>query len=217
LYESGDWNGQRPYTYDQNDPLGKKIQNKLLSNYMSNRRGNCVTMPLLFIILADRMGLDATASLAPLHMFVKYTDDTTGKTFNLETTSGAHVTRDEWYKEQMPMTDAAIANGVYMKKLSRKETLAVMAEIVLEHCLATKQYEHVILVAEALLEAYPSFADALVFQGTAYGYLLDERYYKKFSTPADISPDRRNDYQRLTEKNHQAFERAESLGWRETN
>jgi len=69
-------------------------------------------MPFLFIILGDKLGIDVTASTAPLHVFVKFTD-TDGKTYSLETTSGANFSRDAWYREQMPMTNQAIDNGVY--------------------------------------------------------------------------------------------------------
>ena len=62
IYESGTWNNHRPFHYDHDDPFGLKISNKLMTNYISNRSGNCITMPFLFILLADKMGLNVTAS-----------------------------------------------------------------------------------------------------------------------------------------------------------
>lgn len=118
LYEKGPWNDYRSFGYDFDDPLGKNIRNKLLLNYIASRRGNCVTMPLLFFILGQRLGLDVTISAAPLHLFVNYTDPETGTTYNLETTSGAKPARDVWIRQGNPMTDQAIANGLYMRKLS---------------------------------------------------------------------------------------------------
>ena len=67
---------------------------------------------MLFVALAQRLGLNATLSTAPDHMFVKYTDDVTGKTVDLETTSGAYPARDAYIRQNMPMTDASIANGI---------------------------------------------------------------------------------------------------------
>ncbi len=214
IYVAGPWNNHRPYQYDLDDPFGEKITNKLLPNYISSRRGNCVTMPFLFIILADRMGLPATASTAPNHIFVKATDETTGKTFNLEATSGAHVTRDVWYRQKMPMTDAAIANGVYMKALTRRETLAVMASTVLEHYRATNQHERAIGVANAMVAAYPSYADAMVHRGSVFADLLEENFYRKYPMPADVPLGLRREYSALVEENRSAFEKAEALGWR---
>lgn len=91
LYEAGEWNGFQSHQYDLDDPLGTKINNKLLPTYLSSKKGNCVTMPFLFIILGQRLGLDVTAATAPVHVFVKYRDEM-GAWYNLEATSGANPT-----------------------------------------------------------------------------------------------------------------------------
>ena len=49
IYEPGEWNNFQPYQYDMDDPLGTKLSNKLLSHYLAAKKGNCVTMPFLFI------------------------------------------------------------------------------------------------------------------------------------------------------------------------
>jgi len=89
LYSPGQWNDYQPFRYDFNDPMGTKLSNKLLQNYIASRQGNCVSMPVLFIILGARLGLDLRGSTAPMHFFVKYTDLDSGTTYNLEATSGA--------------------------------------------------------------------------------------------------------------------------------
>ena len=172
----GDWNGHRPFQYDLSDPLGHKIANKLLPTYLATRRGNCVSMPVLFIILADRLGLPVTASTAPQHIFAKFRDDSTGKMMNIEATSGGLPARDAWYRENMPMSDAAVKNGVYLKTLSRKETAAVMAEIVVEHFMATKRYRDVIAVSDLIIKQNASFVDPILSRGSAYGTLIETEF-----------------------------------------
>ena len=83
------------------DPFGLRVENKLLSTYMRTRLGNCVSMPTLFMILAERVGLEASFVVAPLHVFVRFNHPERGPT-NVEATSGAHFARDEWYREKMP-------------------------------------------------------------------------------------------------------------------
>ncbi len=95
LYEGGAWNGNRPFQYDLDDPLGETPANRLLQRYLTTRRGNCITMPILFLVLGQRLGLSMTLAEAPLHVFVKYTDDD-GAVWNLEPTSGGGFTRDLW-------------------------------------------------------------------------------------------------------------------------
>lgn len=216
IYVDGDWNGHRPFAYDLTDPLGRNIKNKLLATYLETRRGNCVSMPVLFSILADRLGLHVTLSTAPSHLFVKFTNDA-GKTYNLETTSGALPSRDEWYRQTLPMTDAAIRNGLYMKTLSKTETVAVMAGVVLEHFMTTKRYHDAVTAADLLLKRTPQNVNAILTKGSAYGALIESEFQSKFPTPNDIPIESRAAYQRYVAENRQAFERAEALGWRETD
>lgn len=104
IYESGEWNGRRPFAYDHADPLGRNVHNKLIPTYLASRRGNCVSMPILFLIVAERMGLNLALSTAPLHIFLRHADES-GREINLEATSGALPARTVWYRRNLPMTD----------------------------------------------------------------------------------------------------------------
>jgi hypothetical protein len=69
----------------------------MLSTYVRTRKGNCVSMPVLFLIVADRIGLKVRLAAAPLHLFVRYTD-AAGADHNLEATSGGHEAPAELYR-----------------------------------------------------------------------------------------------------------------------
>ncbi len=218
-YEAGPWNRNRPFQYDLSDPFGRKPANRLLSTYLVTHRGNCVSMPILFVALAQRLGLHATLSTAPGHMFVKYTDDVTGKTFNLETTSGAYPARDVWIRKIMPMTDQAIANGLYMKDvLSGKEALAVMAGIVLEHRIRReKSTREAWDVAEVLRPYYPNnLAIVLAPTDAALG-LIREEYLSKYPKRSDIPPALTQRLAFLEGTVSRTLDHAHALGWRETD
>lgn len=215
LHEKGAWNDYRPYHYDFDDPLGTKLSNKLLQNYMLSRKGNCVSMPFLFIILGERLGIDVTASTAPLHVFVKYTDTETGITYNLETTSGAHPSRDVWYRQGMPMTDKAISNGVYLQRLTKRETVVVMASSLVEHYNENQEFEKTIAISDVQLEYYPKYVDAMLRKGSAYYRLLAKHFLQKYPTLGQIPVNERGYFQYLSDNNLFWFDKAESLGWRE--
>lgn len=215
LYEGGWWNNGRPFQYDLSDPYGQQPGAQSLSHYMATRKGNCVSMPMLFLALGERLGLKLTLSTAPLHVFVKFTDDATGKTWNLETTSGAGLTRDEWYRQKLPMTGEAVANGVYLKTLSGREARSIIATAVLDNLISTRRYEDAIAVADVLIEAYPANAYTLVKKGTAYYRLLDANIIKKYPKQSDIPADRMAYANDLYRANQAAFAKAEALGWRE--
>ena len=188
LYESGAWNDNKPFQYDLDDPLGIKPVNRLLQRYLTVRRGNCITMPILFAALGQRIGLTMTLAEAPLHVFVKYTDDT-GKVWNLEPTSGRGFTRDEWYRKKLPMSDQAVANGVYLRALPHEEAVALIAAFLLEHDVDSGQFENALAVSDVLLRHYPNFAYALVKQGSAYSGLLRRELAGKYTRMEDIPSD----------------------------
>jgi len=56
IYDSGPWNDNRPFSYDLDDPLGLDISNKLLADYITDRRGNCITMPFCLSSWASGWG-----------------------------------------------------------------------------------------------------------------------------------------------------------------
>lgn len=214
LYEPGWWNDNRPFRYDPADPTGQNPRAQLLKSYLGSHAGNCVSMPALFLALGERLGLDLTLSTAPLHVFVKWTDPASGATWNLETTSGAGFTRDSHYRAHLPMTDAAIANGVYMKTLSRREALSVLATAALDNLVAAGRYEEAIAVADAILAAYPAHAHALVKKGTAAARLR-EALIAGHPDAATAPPALIAEANRLARMNMETFAKAEALGWRE--
>lgn len=215
IYEPGPWNDHCPFSYDLSDPYGANVRSKLLSSYLDTRRGNCVSMPILFLILADRLDLDVSLSLAPLHVFIRY-QPVGGLPVNLETTSGAFPAREAWYREKLPMTDLAVANGVYLQSLTRKEGVALMATTVMESLMDQARYQDVINVAGAILEANPLDVQTMVRQGSAYGELLRTEFYVPYPTPDLIPPDLHSRYLELDGMNQGLFARAEALGWAPT-
>lgn len=213
LYESGAWNDNRPFQYDRDDPLGEKPANRLLQRYLTTRRGNCITMPMLMLFVGQRLGLKMTLAEAPLHVFVKYTDDD-GAIWNLEATSGGGFTRDVWYRQKLPMSDKAVAKGVYLRPLSHEEATALIASFLVEHQIDAGAFEHAIAVSDVLLRHYPSFAYGLVKKGSAYSGLLRRELAGKYKRMEDIPADLKVKADQWYGQNRQAFATAEAMGWR---
>lgn len=211
LYEAGPWNDDRPFAYDQSDPDGRLLRNKLLHNCLRTRLGQCVSMPILFLILARRLRLSVALASAPEHVFVRYTDEA-GRTHNLETTSGGHPARNRWYRETFPVTDVAVESGVYLRTLTPREGLVVMASTVLEHLSLQHRHEEVMDVANVMLRHHPLDIHALLHLGSAAGRLLDQ-ISSAHPNPYKAPPDVRARATKLMEQNRDCFARAERLGW----
>ena len=85
LKDPGWWNDFTTFTYDLEDPLGEIFKNKLLSTYLTTKKGNCVSMPTLFISLVERINpkIPLFAVSAPSHMFCRLRDRQTGEVVNI--------------------------------------------------------------------------------------------------------------------------------------
>lgn len=211
LYDGGPWNDWRPFGFDMSDPGGLEIQNKLLGNYVRTRLGQCVSMPVLFLILAERLGLDVALCAAPEHIFVRYTDER-GRTYNIETTSGGHPARDEWIREQLRISDCAIDSGIYLRTLSKREAIAMLAHTVIEHLREKERFEELMEICNVVLQHHPLEVNALVSLAGAHGELF-ERWRKQHLYPSSAGREQVAYARELMKQNARLFAKAEDLGW----
>jgi regulator of sirC expression with transglutaminase-like and TPR domain len=213
LYKAGPWNDFRPFGYDLDDPFGHNIRNKLLPTYLATRKGNCVSMPLLVIVLAQRLGINVTAATAPDHILVKYRGET-GGWLNFEATNGGFA-RDEWIRQENPMTQQALDSGIYMQPLTKKETAVVMLGTLMEFCRKQGRYEEIVPLATLALEHSPKDVSSMLAIGSAYWHQMDRDCNNKYTSPKDFPP---GEWRRCSQLND-AVElwraKAEALGWRE--
>lgn len=213
IYDAGAWNENRPFVYDHDDPYGQDLRNKLLATYFNTRRGNCVSMPILQLIVAERLGLNVSLSTAPLHVFMRYTNPINGRSIAIESTSGGHPARESEYFEQMGVTQAQVDNGIYLGVLTKRESIAVIASTVTEWLMSEGRYDEAIAVADVLLEYYPTDVHAMLTRGSAHGELLRTEFIERFPNPQLIPPALRPRFQMLASQNAAAFQQAEAWGW----
>ena len=112
-----------PMKYDFEDFWGEEdITKQMVSKLMTTTTGQCHSMPLLFLILAEQMDVEAHLALAPEHSYVKFQDEQ-GNWYNLELTNG-RVTTDEFIMQSGYIKAEALRQGLYMRPLSKQETVA---------------------------------------------------------------------------------------------
>lgn len=210
--QPGPWNDFRPFRYDLDDPFGKNLRNKLLSTYLATRKGNCISMPILFAIVSQKVGLEATLSTAPLHVFARVKTDE-GTWFNVEATSFGTKT-DSRYRTDFHITPSAVESGIYLRTLSRRQSLGVVLGTLMEHYSQSGQQERRMALADLVLRLDPKNVAAILHKGSACSRVLKERYIGRHK-PAQLSQSQRQDYETLGRCNAESFAKAEALGWRE--
>lgn len=113
-----------PFRYDFDDIFGeKKWENMFVSKLLRTRKGNCHSMPYLYKILCDELGVPCWLALAPNHIYVKHRSEKAGM-YNTELTS-ASFPIDAWVMASGYVTLESIQKGIYMDALDDKKCIAL--------------------------------------------------------------------------------------------
>ncbi len=186
----------------------------MLSRYLATRKGNCVSMPVLFVVLAQKLGLDASIARSPHHFFVKYRDET-GHWYNLETTSGGYPRKDESYPRDTPMSALALKNGLYMRPMTKRQTVRALVASLIAHHGEMGQPDRALMIARLAYDFDQNDAEIMLAVGHSYYLLLQRDFLKRYLTFKDIPASELPRFGKLSYLNRLWFEKAEALGWQE--
>ena len=114
-----------PIKYDFNDYMGaENWSNMFVSKLMATNSGQCHSMPLFYLILAQELGAESYLTFSPNHSFVRFKSEN-GDWYNAELTCGAIIS-DAAILESGYVKAEAIKSGIYMDTLSQHETVACL-------------------------------------------------------------------------------------------
>ena len=124
LKEPNELNKNQPYMYDFEDFTGRKDYSKVfVTKLLRTKKGNCLSLPLLYKILCDELGAKSYLAEAPNHLYIKHQDED-GQWVNVELTNGGFP-KDQWIIQQLGISVEAIKNEIYMKPLSEEESVVL--------------------------------------------------------------------------------------------
>lgn len=155
----------KPFRYDFEDFWGEKSWKKMfVTKLLETNTGNCHSLPMLYKILCEELGVKAYLAMAPNHTYIKLRTKRTGW-FNTELTSG-HFPIDAWIMASGYIHLSAIQNGIYMDTLSQKQSIAVCVTDL------AKGYERkypddldfIERCAELAIQYYPLYTNALILK-----------------------------------------------------
>lgn len=177
LYEPGPWNGGRVWEYDTVD-FGLGVDHpelRLLSHYMKTRKGNCVSMPTLFLALMERIdpNLQLFGATIPMHVFCRYYDRQTKDQFNVETTAGGLPERNEHLLDIMPVNQIAIDKGTYFRNLTKREFVACLTNIVEGKAAVASDFKLCVKYGELMMKIAPKHVTGYITKLVAVTHLWD--------------------------------------------
>ena len=126
-------------------------------------------MPYLYKILAEELGVTANLALAPNHIYIKHNIKSIGW-YNTELTSGIFP-QDSWLMASGFIHLNAIQNGVFLKALNDKESLALLLTDLgnaYNRSFPDNDGSFVLQCAERAIKVHPFLANALLLQAETH-------------------------------------------------
>jgi regulator of sirC expression with transglutaminase-like and TPR domain len=134
-----------------------------LTFVLDEKKGNCFGLSILYLSIAERIGLSLFGVTAPGHAFVRYEDNI--KRINIETTAKGQNNPDSYYIDTFNIPRGS---EFYLKSLGKKEMIGVFLTNVGNAYSSKGQYDQAISDYNKALEINPRCAEAYTSRGTAY-------------------------------------------------
>lgn len=179
-----------PLKYDFVDYMGDEDwANMFVTKLLVKKSGQCHSLPLLYLILAEEMNTDAWLSFSPSHSYVKIKDGY-GNLLNVELTNGM-FTSDAWVVGSGFVKSEAIRNRIYLDTLSKDQTIAHMFFDLAQGYIHKFGYDDFVLkCANKCLEHYPNDIAALQEKANYYttlsNYLLKQLSIKGVKEKSEL-------------------------------
>lgn len=132
-----------PYYYDYIDFQAKEDQhNYFVTKTLASGTGQCHTFPVMYLILAEALGIEAFLAYNPKHSFIRFRNNK-GTIISYETTVDRFM-GDAFYLQTLPVMATAQKNNIYAYNMTKKQVVAsvlydLAANFVEEHWVADLQ------------------------------------------------------------------------------
>lgn len=97
-------------------------ENISVATVLDNRQGTCMGLAIVYLALADRLGLSAHAVATPVHLFIRVQLDSGPR--NVELLEEGRETPDDLYRRRNRIAESSIERGVFLRDLTANEVIA---------------------------------------------------------------------------------------------
>lgn len=167
-----------PLEYDFEDYMGIKDWSKMfVSKLLETGKGQCNSLPRLYLILAEEIGAEAFLSLSPNHSYIKFRDSD-DNWFNVELTNGMFTT-DSSILQSGFIKSEALQNGIYMQTMDSRELLSQLIVDLAQGYARKFGYDPFVKeVVDEALKLYPNNINAHMLSANyltiEFEYVLDQ-------------------------------------------
>lgn len=206
-----------PLQYDFEDYMGIKDWSKMLvTKLLTTGKGQCNSLPLLYLILAEEIDAEAFLSLSPNHSYIKIRDKN-NKWHNIELTNGM-ITSNAFIMQSGYIKAEALQNEIYMQEMTKKQLFSQLLTTLAQGYLYKFGYDGFVdQVISKALSLYPNNINANMVKED---YMTVQFLY--VTRQLDINPRNHDELQtlknysrglRLLEKVNQQQNKVDNLGY----
>ncbi len=202
------------FKYDFEDYMGEKNYNQMFAiKMLITGKGQCHSMPLVYLMIAEHLGAKAWLSLSPGHSFIRFLD-AKGNMLNFETTS-SNLVSTTWLHQSGYINAAAIKNKVYLDTLSQRKLYAqCLADLLLGY-LSKFQYDGFAeTIRKRILQVNPQNMTALMIDAQLKTNMAMQKINAAGKPPEKDLPNYPAAYQAYLTM-HQSYENIDGLGYQD--
>lgn len=175
-----------PITYDFEDYMGREDwSNMFVSKVLKTNSGQCHSLPLLYLILAEELGADASLSFSPAHSYIQF-QDKNGVWVNVELTNNM-MTSDAFILESGFVKAEAVANGLYMDRMQKSDVIAYqLYDLAKGYMIKYGMDKFVLQCLDKALEHDPNNVNALALKSDYCTLLLNYQLQQIGTPPLEV-------------------------------
>jgi len=163
------------------------LEKKALPQVIKNKKGDCLGLSLLYLVLTECLGLPFYGVIVPNHFFVRYDDGK--KKINVETTRKGKTYEDSYYEKKYKLHPTYRKCDFYLRNLSKKEVVGVFLSSLGAAYIDRGMYDEAIVELEKAIEMNPSYEEAYTNLGVAYaGKGMYDEAISEYNKAIEIDP-----------------------------
>ncbi|MEL7147414.1 MAG: hypothetical protein AAFO69_13655, partial [Bacteroidota bacterium] len=165
-----------PKTYDFDDFWGQRDWSKMfVSKLIRDGSGQCHSLPLLYLMIAQEIGADANLAFAPNHSYIKF-KDARGHWQSLELTVGG-VSSDHFILQSGFVKSEAVRNKIYLEPINERQLIAQSINDLVSGYIRKYGYDDHKFIHTAFKTVYDVFPNSITaHQINANYYTAQVRY-----------------------------------------
>jgi len=154
--KDGTFKISQPFKYDFEDFEGTEdFTKQFVTKLLINGKGQCHSMPLLYLILANEIGAKANIAYSPNHSYIAFPDNQ-NNWYNFECTSG-EFTSYSFIMSSGYVKAEAIKSGIYTVPVSLKQVIAnQLNDLAIQHNAVFGIDDFQLKCAKRTLEFFPN-------------------------------------------------------------